>query len=93
MLTKVELSKQAKKDLDKVPHYIEIHLLAWVEAVEAEGLENVRKIPGYHDEPLRGERAGQRSIRLSRGYRTIYEVYEGKEIRIIEIKEVNKHDY
>ncbi|STX29298.1 Uncharacterised protein [Legionella beliardensis] len=25
-----------------------------------------RKSPGWHDEPLKGERAGQRSIRLNK---------------------------
>ena len=33
-------------------------------------------VPGYHDEPLKGHRAGQRSIRLSRAYRAIYEIKE-----------------
>ena len=27
---------------------------------------------GFHDEPLRGQRHGQRSIRLNRAYRAIY---------------------
>lgn len=91
--TRIELSKNARKDLDKVPEYIEVGLLAWIEAVENEGLEKVRKIPGYHDEPLKGERAGQRSIRLSGSYRAVYELSQNKECRIVEIKEVNKHDY
>jgi hypothetical protein len=34
----------------------------WVDDVEERGLEEVRKIPGWHDEPLKGERKGQRSI-------------------------------
>jgi len=43
--------------------------MIWVAAVELDGVEEVRKAPGYHDEPLKGSRAGQRSIRLSRSYR------------------------
>ena len=68
----VILSKAAKKDLRKVPFYIADKLETWVDAVERDGLEEIRKIPGYHDEPLHGDRKGQRSIRLSKGYRAIY---------------------
>jgi proteic killer suppression protein len=47
---------------------------------------------GYHDEPLKGARAGQRSIRLSRAYRAIYEV-KGGTAKFVSIEEVSKHDY
>ncbi|STY25350.1 Plasmid maintenance system killer protein [Legionella taurinensis] len=53
----------------------------------------VRKIPGFHDEPLKGNRVGQRSIRLSRAYRAIYELGQQGKMEIVEIVEVNKHDY
>ena len=92
MLKTVQLSKRAKKDLLRVPHYVAVHLTKWVEDVENRGLEEVRKIPGYHDEPLEGHRKGQRSIRLTRGYRAIYRVYE-TQIKFIEVQEVNKHEY
>lgn len=52
-------------------------LADWALAVETYGLEEVRKVPGYHDEPLKGKRAGQRSIRLSRAYRAIYIIVQG----------------
>jgi proteic killer suppression protein len=93
VITQVELSRQTEKDLERVPGYIKIKLLSWVEAVENDGLEKVRKIPGYHDEPLKGSRIGQRSIRLSLSYRAIYEVQSEGPPRIIEIQEVTKHDY
>jgi len=53
----------------------------------------VRKISGYHDEPLHGNRIGQRSIRLNKSYRAIYTELDSGEIHFIEIVEVNKHDY
>jgi len=65
------------------------HLVA---AVEHDGLEEVRKLPGYHDEPLRGDRAGQRSIRLSRAYRAIYEVRQDT-AEFVAVEEVGKHEY
>lgn len=63
MIHHVELSKLAKKQLKKMPSHIVENMAAWVDDVETRGLEEVRKIPGYHDEALKGERAGQRSIR------------------------------
>ena len=60
-------------------------LLAWVGNVEAKGLEEVRKLPGYHDEPLKGQRQGQRSIRLSRAYRAIY-VVRGEEVTFVHVE-------
>lgn len=53
------------------------------------GLYEVRKIPGYHDEPLKGKRTGQRSIRLNRAYRAIYIIYRNDVIHFVEVKEVN----
>lgn len=49
--------------------------------------------PGYHDEPLKGKRVGQRSIRLNRAYRAIYEIDETGQVHFIEVLEVNKHEY
>ena len=40
------------------------------------GLRETRKIKGYHDEPLQGDRKGQRSIRLNKAYRAFYIVKE-----------------
>lgn len=65
----------------------------WIESVEMDGLENVRRIPGYHDEPLHGKRTGQRSIRLSRSYRAIYEVHQEATMECVRIEEVSKHEY
>ena len=57
------------------------------------GSESIRKVPGYHDETLKGDRKGQRSIRLSRGYRAIYEVREKRTVEFVSVEEVNKHEY
>ena len=67
--------------------------MTWVEAVELRGLEEIRKIPGYHDEPLHGLRKGQRSIRLNRSYRAIYVVKSSRTVEFVNVEEVNKHEY
>lgn len=66
--------------------------MIWVAAVELDGLEKVRKVPGYHDEPLKGDRAGQRSIRLSRRYRAIYEIQKDT-VEFASVEEVSRHEY
>lgn len=92
-ICKVTITETAKRDLKKVPRYIAIKLYQWVEAVTHDGLLEVRKISGYHDEPLHGKRKGQRSIRLNKAYRAIYELSTNGQMEIVEVMEVNKHDY
>jgi proteic killer suppression protein len=89
----VILSENAKDDLKKVPTYILKKLESWIDAVSHDGLLAVRKIKGYHDESLKGRRAGQRSIRLNRAYRAIYELRDNGATELVSIEEVNKHDY
>lgn len=93
MVSRVVLSRRVQKDLQRLPRHIARNLLGWVESVEHDGLEEVRKVPGYHDEPLHGIRAGQRSIRLSRAYRAIYVVRSSGEVEFVRVEEVSKHEY
>lgn len=87
----VTVTRFAEKQLTKVPSYIKEALRYWAETVERLGILEVRKLKGYHDEPLKGDRKGQRSIRLNKAYRAIYiESDGGIEICVIE---VNKHEY
>lgn len=92
LIDQVIISKNALKNLSSIPDYVQIKFASWIESIRENGIEITRKVPGYHDEPLKGERAGQRSIRLNRSYRAIYIIKEGV-IHFIEVIEVNKHDY
>ena len=89
----VIITRSALRDLKKVPLHISRKLQAWIGDVGHHGLKEIRKIPGYHDELLKGKRVGQRSIRLSRSYRAIYRIEEDGTVKFIEIAEVNKHEY
>ena len=89
----VVLTKYAKKDLMKVPVHIVRKLQDWVDNIENYGMNATRKIPGYHDEPLKGNRSGQRSIRLSISYRAIYTEDSDGKVEVANVLEVNKHDY
>ena len=93
MINRVELSAGAKKDLRTVPAPVLKKFRAWIDDVEFNGLEEARKRPGYHDEPLKGDRRGQRSVRLNRSWRAIYEIKSDGSVEFVEVKEVNHHDY
>ena len=88
----VVVSKSALKDLSRVSLNILDKFQSWVEAVQLQGLYQVRKLPGLHDEPLKGKRKGQRSIRLNRSYRAIYTI-EHDTIEFIFVREVTNHEY
>jgi toxin HigB-1 len=76
-----------------LPKHVVRKLMLWVDAVENDGLEVVRRVPGFHDEPLHGQRRGQRSIRLSKGYRAVYELNSAGTIEFVQVEEVTKHAY
>ena len=93
VIRRVRLSRRAQRDLGSVPRHVAIKLWAWAADVEARGLDEVRKVPGFHDEPLKGKRKGQRSLRLSRAYRAIYVIRRDATIEFVSVEEVTKHGY
>lgn len=93
MSTRVEFHPKAFKALRSLPDHIVAKLKTWVTAVELLGLREIRKRPGFHDEPLQGNRKGQRSVRLNRAYRAIYVQTADGDIELVEILEVSKHEY
>jgi len=93
MIKNVLISRKAQKQLEKIPRYLWSKLKIWLEDVETKGLVEVIKIPGFHNEQLKGNRTGQCSIRLNKSYRVFYIIREFDKKQYIEIIEVNKHDY
>jgi toxin HigB-1 len=93
VINTVVITAAAKKDLAKAPAHVADKLEGWVRAVTVYSLEEVRKVPGYHDEPLKGARKGQRSIRLSKQWRAIYVIKGGKSCEFASVEEVTPHKY
>lgn len=93
MITVVRISKQALKNLRRTPFYIQEKFRAWLVAVDKAGLAATRKRPGWHDEPLHGDRKGQRSIRLNKQWRAIYIIKHDGQIEFVEVIEVTPHGY
>jgi toxin HigB-1 len=92
MIGRIELSTLAKKQIKKLPIHIVVKFQNWVEDVEMRGLAEVRKTPGYHDEPLRGGLKDLRSIRLSLDYRAYYQVL-GAIVKFVRVERIDKHEY
>lgn len=91
MGTRVSYGGGFEKQLSRVPSSIRKKVQGWIYEVELRGLAEVAKLPGLHDEPLQGNRYGQRSVRLNRSYRLIYRVIADRVY--IELLEVHKHGY
>lgn len=89
--TKVSHSRGFEKQLNKVPKPIRRKVIYWVVLVQTLGLHEAMKSPGFHDEPLKGQRKGQRSVRMNRAYRLIYQVIQDRVH--IQLLEVHKHEY
>lgn len=93
MITRVEVTKRAERSLVKAPRQVAAKFFYWKRQIEEHGLETVARMPGYHDEGLRGKFKGRvRSVRMSLGYRAFYRVV-GTTVKAVLIEEVNRHDY
>lgn len=80
----VIITKQAERMLKKLPVSIVFKLQIWIGGVKTHGLREMRKVSGFHDEPLKGTRQGQRSIRLNKAYRAIYIIDDSGITHIVE---------
>jgi proteic killer suppression protein len=90
---RVEYSKFAAKQIERLPSVIKENVFLWKDVVERIGLLEARKNKSYHDEPLQGQRLGQRSIRLNKSYRLFYNLSEHSMVVVVGVIEVNKHGY
>ena len=82
-----------KSQLKKTPKDIIKRLQRWAMYVENIGLFETRKIPGFHDELLKGKWKGYRSVRLGYKWRAIYKYNNKGKINIVEVKKVVPHEY
>lgn len=77
---------QLGKIIWKLPHAVQDKYELWKAVVRYSGTQALRGLSGFHDEKLKGRRAGQRSSRLSLKYRVIYAVEKNTiTVRVIEI--------
>ena len=55
MMSGVLIAERARRQLRRAPGHIVSKLMAWIEAVEEDGLGATRRVPGFHDESLKGK--------------------------------------
>ena len=81
----------SEKMLQKVPQQVRSAYTEWLVTLKEMGLFRIRKELGgkYHDEALKGDRVGQRSIRLNQQWRAIYVETAGG----IDVIEITPHKY
>ena len=90
---RVYWDRRVERQIDALPEHIVGSFFDWVRAVERDGMESVRRLAGYHDEGLKGEMKGIRSVRLTKAYRVLYVVSANGGVKIANVTRVSKHDY
>ena len=53
VIQRVEVSRLAVKQLRKAPHHVTTKFMAWVDDMEERGIEEIHRVPGYNDHPLK----------------------------------------
>ncbi len=91
LINRVDL-RAVEKTLRKVPVEILIKLRRWVKDVERDGIDEVRKIRGWNDHSLQGDRKGQRAVYLNKKWRAVYVIVGGRP-KVVQVLEVHAHDY
>jgi toxin HigB-1 len=79
------------KTCRKLPEAVAKKYELWKDIIFRHGPEKLKEFPGFHDEKLKGKRAGQRSSRLSLQYRVIYTVE--RDIVAVFVLEITPHKY
>ena len=79
------------KALQSIPIEVLKRYEKWKDIVRISGPQGLRRIKGFRDEALKGERKGQRSSRLTLQYRVIYTVANDQVL--VRVMSVTPHDY
>lgn len=87
----VKEHRDIAKTCRKLPTLVVKKYELWKDLVARHGPIKLKEFPGFHDEKLKGPRAGQRSSRLNLQYRVIYEV-ENDTVTIF-VLEITPHKY
>jgi len=77
---------------NKLPTNVKEKFLDWEKAVQEKGLPEVKKIPGFHDEPVKST-PGRHSVRMNQGYRVFYDTVEENGVIKIKVVDINMHKY
>lgn len=89
LTSKVFLSHDVDKLISKnrLPPSVKQKFLKWKESVEREGIQEIRKVPGFHDKPLKVD-PQIRSVRLNDGYRVIYRAEKTGDQEVLQVMDI-----
>jgi mRNA-degrading endonuclease RelE of RelBE toxin-antitoxin system len=88
---RIQEHRSIAKTYRKLPEAVAKKYELWKDIIFRHGPEKLKEFPGFHDEKLKGERAGQRSSRLSLQYRVVYTVE--RDIVTVFVLEITPHNY
>jgi addiction module RelE/StbE family toxin len=88
---RIEEHRRVDRRLARAPLHILKRYEKWKDIAALSGPAGLRLIKGFHDEALAGTWKGYRSSRLGEQWRVIYRVVG--EVLLIEVVDVNPHDY
>lgn len=91
IMWRINEHRNIEKICRKIPPEIVKKYELWKNIVFRHGPEKLREFPGFRDERLKGERAGQRSSRLSLQYRVIY--LAEREAVTVYVIDITPHNY
>ena len=83
--------RKLDKIIEKLPLQVVKKYELWKDIVFRHGPGKLKEFPGFHDEILKGNNAGQRSSRLNLQYRVIYQI-EKDIVTVYEI-DITPSDY
>ena len=83
---------EKKLSKNKLPSNVKEKFLQWEKEVQEKGLAEVKKIPGFHDEPVKSV-PGRHSVRMNQGYRVFYDTIEENGVIKIKVIDINVHEY
>lgn len=90
----VSLSHETQKLIDKhrLPPQVINKFETWKKDIQEKGLAEVRKIPGYHDEPIHVIQ-GARSVRLNGEFRLFYTLEKSDGVETLRVLKITPHEY
>jgi proteic killer suppression protein len=92
-MTAVLMRGRAAKALRQAPENVQIAFSVWKEEVQQAGISAARANPLWHDHPLKGNKAGRRSVYLDYSWRAEYVIDKATGAITVEVMEVHNHEY
>ncbi|MEY3901061.1 MAG: hypothetical protein RL189_367 [Pseudomonadota bacterium] len=92
-MTIVLMRGRAAKALRQASNRAQSAFSAWKDEVQLAGISAARANPIWHDHPLKGAKAGRRSVYLDYSWRAEYVIDRETGTVTVEVMEIQNHEY